>query len=232
MSSAKVSRSKKDQWFVHVHGETMGPLPKEAIALMLRQNRLQFTEFIWKSGFPDWMRIYEVEDFNANLPTHPKVPIPNNESSSPTAAPFNEDEPEQEQEAPSENTNPKIHVNTLPPETAKPHKVQRFPKIRRFARVPLDALMVTTDHGSFKVINVSVGGLFLQAKTPLPVGTDLKFKLDAKAFGKTLEMTAVVIRHAVEDEQIGFAVEFTRVNPAYKRIIEEYVDHRTKPQKT
>jgi hypothetical protein len=59
---------------------------------------------------------------------------------------------------------------------------------------------------------------------------DVRFIVESTALPKALEMTGIVIRKGVsEDGQAGFAIEFTRVNPAYKRLLQAYVGAKTQP---
>lgn len=233
-------------WFVHIQEQTLGPLPTDTIMLMLNQNRLQFADYIWSDGQPTWQRIYEVDDFRKALPSFPKDSPPTNRAGEipvgaqakkveparkkKKATPPNEyhfkdtppgktddrpDEGEQEQEEAAAE-------QTAPAKTT-PEPQREFPKIRRTARIPLNGTLATAQHGTFKIINISEGGVFVMAPQALSIGTDLKFKLDATPFKKTFEMTGVVIRHNVPGEPSGFAVEFTRVNPAHKRAFQDYI---------
>lgn len=182
-----------DAWFIHVQDETLGPLSTEKVLAMLGQNRFQFADFAWCAGLTKWVRLSDIDGFAAQLPPYPKAPIP---------------------EATKKKTK-----SVAPEPAAAP-----APQVKtRFLRIPCTGKIISTEHGSFNILNVAERGLFVSSEAPPPVGTEIKFKIESKSFAKTLEMTGVVIRHANKEEDPGFAVEFTRVNPAHKRIFEEYV---------
>jgi uncharacterized protein (TIGR02266 family) len=100
---------------------------------------------------------------------------------------------------------------------------EEFPAVRKFMRVPAKGEKVILSDKSFTVINISEGGLFIKSSEPLNVGTEVKLELHIPGQEKELPMTGVVIRHGVVDKQAGFAIEFTRLNPAIKRILQTYV---------
>src|SRR5437016_2400489 len=64
------------KWFVHMAGETMGPLSTERIAAMLQKSNLQFSDFIWCVEFTKWIRVSDVDTFVDLLPAYPKAAIP------------------------------------------------------------------------------------------------------------------------------------------------------------
>lgn len=191
-------------WHVHFQGETLGPLSTEKVLAMLAQNRLQFTDFAWRSGLTKWMRMSELDDFIPHLPAYPTTPIPERDG----------------------NDKEQITAPLAEPIVKKKSDVKeaKKPKIKSaFLRIPLEGTVKTTQHGSFAILNAAERGVFVSADTPLPLGTEMKFTLTAKAFPKPLEMTGVVVRQSSEQEEKGFAIEFTRINPAHKRLFEEYV---------
>lgn len=228
-------------WFVYIQEHTLGPLSTDTIILMLAQNRLQFADYIWSDGQPTWQRIYEVDDFRKALPPFPKDSPPKDRGAeTPVEAKFKKEEPAPAPKKKKKASPPdEYHFKDTPPgkvddrpdddeeiESAPkkaPEPQREFPKIRRTPRIPLNGTLATTQHGTFKIINISEGGVFVMAPQALPIGTDLKFKLEAAAFKKAFDMTGVVIRHNVPGEPNGFAVEFTRVNPAHKRAFQEYI---------
>lgn len=212
-------------WFICVGEQILGPLPTDTVTIMLSQNRLQFADYIWTDEQPTWMRIYEVENFRKSLPPFPKMPVPPVPSESPQAAP---PKPKPETKAASKPNKKKTpdeyhFLNSEPGSAVEKEKETEFPKVRRNCRVPISASITIVGRGTYKLGNISEGGAFVMAADGLSVGTDLKFKIESKSFQKPLEMTGVVIRQNVHGETAGFAIEFTRVNPAYKRLLHEYV---------
>lgn len=202
----------KNAWFVHIQGETFGPVSTSVIQIMIRQNRLQFADFLWTEGMNKWVRIGELKEFSTLMPSYPSVPIPNeaalpNDTTEavevPTPAPVAQPSRQRSAEAPSKNW------------------------IRRYSRVPTDAKASVSGHGSFRAVDIGEGGVFFASDTPVAFGTDLRFVLTGGPFAKPVEMTGIVIREGEsETGEIGFAVQFTRMNPAYRRIIQDYVKSR------
>lgn len=188
-------------WFIYVQGKTQGPLTTVAVAQLLTRRSVFFEDFIWCRESKKWIRIYECKDFAELLPPRPKHdPIVHGVDET------------SEKRAPSKSGGEKKPV---------------FPKIRRFERIPIKAKILiqgnqekgATEH---EILNISEGGLFVETKQPLPIGIDIKFRLESPSFPKALEMTGVVIRHAVQGENSGFGIEFTRVNPSHRRILQQY----------
>jgi len=216
-------------WFVHMQGEVLGPLATEVVTKMLEQGRVQFGDFVWRKGFAKWIRIMDVDAFQGALPPYPKVPIPESEAEEEAAKPKPRSEPRSE---PKQETKPvrkaeaKVEAKVEPKSKPEPKAESKDEaKVRKwqFPRVPIEATAVFEGIGSLKVVNIAEKGIFVQAKSVLPLGTPVKFRLDAKTFEKSLEMTGVVIRQGQAEKNEGFAVEFTRVNPAHKRAISQYI---------
>lgn len=211
-------------------GENLGPLPTEAVKGMLRQNRLQFTDFIWCKGNKKWHRIYEIDEFEMLMPPYPESGVPSDDVSGSEAAaepaPKPKSEPRAEpkaESAPKPKAEPKLAPKTVPKTDPQ------FPHSR--PRVGIEAQLVSKEHGAFVVVNVSEGGVFLKADDPIPVGTDVKFSLQSNKLPKILDMTGIVIRHSNPNDVFkGFAIEFTRVNPAHKRLLQDYVKSNTGEQ--
>jgi Tfp pilus assembly protein PilZ len=76
----------------------------------------------------------------------------------------------------------------------------------------------------YKIIDISEGGVFVASKEPMEIGTDLQFDLQIEGFPENLSMVGVVIRHGDRDQHPGFAIEFMRVNPAYKRMLQTFIN--------
>lgn len=217
-------------WFVYVEEEILGPLPTETVASMLSKNRLQFADYIWTNEQPTWMRIYEVEGFRKLLPPFPKMPIPIAGTHATETQPEPKSAPKIAATKPQKKKTPdEYHYLNSDPGSAveKEHaKKEAFPKAQRNYRVGISATITIANRGTYKLGNISEGGVFVLASDGLAVGTDLKFTIESKSFHKPLEMTGVVIRQNVPGEAVGFAIEFTRVNPAYKRLLTEYVKNK------
>lgn len=233
------------QWFIHIQGETFGPIPSDVVQIMLRQNRLQFSDFVWTEGLTKWTRISEVHHFVHLMPPYPQAPIPTGgqitSGAIPAAAPaepppFREPLPRVAAAAPAAAQAPRAAAAPMaqPTPTVRPQGVPDTPLkawIRRYGRVTMEGSVSVDGQGVFPVVDISEGGVFLSASSPIPFGTDLRFRLDSPSLTKSLDMTGIVIREGnSEDGQAGFAIQFTRVNPAHRRVIHEYVKSKMAKQ--
>lgn len=217
----------KHQWFVYLSGETLGPLSIDNITLMLKQNRLQFADYVWASPMKKWQRIIELEPFSKLAPAYPKIPIPKVSAEEPDYPKAPTPKVQAGKPAPSYVVEQPAVVTPPPAPASAPEGKkgsQGWSKIRKFLRLENHGEKVRlAGHGEYPVLNISVGGIFLKSENPLEVGTDIKLNLHLPGHPKELEMTGVVIRHGVVDKQTGFAVEFTRMNPAHKRALHEHI---------
>lgn len=223
----------KHSWYVHLEGENIGPLSTEKVSQMLQQNRLQFVDFIWAQHLTKWHRINDLDQFASLMPPYPKVAIP---ESSGEAAPVAEkptaktaakpatEEPKAAKAPAVEEKKPaaKAPAKEAPKPAAPPAKV--WPNIRKTDRIPAQGEKVKLEeYGEYSVVNISIGGIFLKASKLLDLGTEVKFELELPGAEKVLQMTGVVIRHGQAENTAGFAIEFTRINPAHKRTLTEYL---------
>ena len=99
--------------------------------------------------------------------------------------------------------------------------------IRRHTRVRLEGSVSIDGYGVFNTFDCSEGGLFIVANTPIPFGTDVKMRVESTAFPKPMDMTGIVIREGLSEAgEAGFAIQFTRVNPAHRRLVQDYVKQK------
>jgi hypothetical protein len=200
-----------ESWYLHIQGETFGPVSTQVVTIMLRQNRLLFSDYVWAKGLTKWSRLGDLHQFASLMPPYPNAPIPG------------DDAPEAPAPKPARQAAPVAQAApVVQPEPGIPPNQHR---LRRYPRIPLPGTVEVAGYGVFELIDLSEGGIFLKAGTTnIPHGTDVKFSLAANAFPKPLDMTGLVIRAGDSDDGTkGFAIQFTRVNPAHKRVIQEYV---------
>jgi GYF domain 2/PilZ domain len=235
-------------WFLHVQGETLGPLPPSKVVLMLEENEIQFADFAWTQGLKEWTRISDIAQFASMMPEAPSVPIP---SDAGEAAPKAEKAPSLHVVPPPEPEAPptpkrkaqeaSAPVDTVPLRrataaataavkaagvaTAAAAQAIKAPvteaKIRRHERVELKGKIIVGTE-KYTIHDISESGILVQLGDNLKVGFDIKFKVESDAFAKVLEMTGVVIRGDGAPKNTT-AIEFTRVNPAHRRMIQDYV---------
>jgi PilZ domain/GYF domain 2 len=234
-----------------VQGETLGPLPPSKVVLMLEQSEVQFSDFAWTQGLGRWTRISDIPQYASMLPEPPTVPIPSDgeapaKTEKPSAlrmVPAPEPTPEPKRKAAEKVTpiatpeDPQViplkrataaaaaAVKSAAVATVAATQALKAPtpdaKIRRHERVELrGTLMIGKEE--YEIQNISESGLLVVLGQPLKVGVDIKFKLESEAFAKALDMTGIVIRGEGAPSNTA-AIEFTRVNPAHRRMIQEYV---------
>lgn len=105
---------------------------------------------------------------------------------------------------------------------------ESWPKVRKFIRIPISGYVEIKTHGQYEVSNIAERGLFVKAREPLSVGTEISFRFHSTAFDKPWDLTGVVIRQGDFDGVIGFAIELTRLNPVHKRAISDYIQNQSK----
>lgn len=153
----------------------------------------------------EWRRISELEAFRDLLPARPSAPVP-----------AKKEKPAKVKEEAATEAPPPRAVSAAAKET--------FPKIRKFKRVDVSKVSASLRGlGEFPVVNVSEGGLFLAAANSPAMGTDVVVHLQLPGTDKKMELTGVVIRHGESLGQKGFAVEFTRLNPAHWRVLRGFI---------
>jgi hypothetical protein len=239
----------KPVWYLYLGGDCIGPVQHETLVRMLTENRLHFSDFVWSQGHAEWLRISEVPQFRSYLPEYPSVPVPSGrgETSRSHEAPEAPAETPRKvvplrsapkPEAPrSEAPSPKAARAAAAPAPAAPPvqrtapvtppiSVEEEPKPygRRMWRVPIDATVTLESYGDFKVVDISEGGLLLEAgQSAIEVGTDVKLHIASPSFTKTLDMTGILVRQEDCDGTRCYGIEFTKVNPAHKRALNGYV---------
>jgi len=226
-------------WFIYSQGETFGPLSTDVVMLMIKQKRLEYWDFIWTQGLDAWARVADMMPFSELLPSYPDAPIPGdagegtipNPTQGKAAAPTPVSPPTPD---PSHSKVPPAapaHQPEPAPGTAPgnaPGNADGKPKtgraIRRHGRAKIVGTADIAEYQTYPVYDIAEGGIFVIAEPPLPVGISVKFKLISDSFAKPMNMTGIVIRlGSTEEGQMGFGIQFTRVNPAYSRIIRDYV---------
>lgn len=199
-------------WHLHIAGEVFGPVDTKTVVTMLQQNRVQFVDFIFTEAFSDWERICDIDIFSDLLPQKPSDPPPRG----PTVR---KNKIRLKDRTSSEDTPPVAAppVRPLPPR----EKAQ----VRRHTQLDLRVKVSLQGIGDFKAVNIREGGVMLESRDPPPVGTEVKLSMPLPGAEEPLEMTGLVIRHTGGRESPGFAVEFTRVNPAHLKLIRAYLEN-------
>ncbi|HEY8367954.1 MAG TPA: TIGR02266 family protein [Thermodesulfobacteriota bacterium] len=80
-----------------------------------------------------------------------------------------------------------------------------------------------------QITDLSHGGLFVDSPTPLPEGTAVRLRFALP--GQTSPMT-IEARVAWTQPHIGMGLRFTKLHPADKRAIDQYVDETLRRRST
>jgi hypothetical protein len=72
---ALLLNDKSLRWYTVIDGKPQGPLSASEIVGKIRASELTVGSHIWKSGFSNWTRIYDVIDFKCLLPSEPPAAL-------------------------------------------------------------------------------------------------------------------------------------------------------------
>ncbi len=217
-------------WFLHVDGDTIGPLTESVVYALLEKRRLQFSDFGWTEGMANWVRLGELSAFNHLVPSSPSGEIPR------TAAAAAQMTPSAKITAGARTETIPARANVVPmhvvknsknashtPVPSRSHRVE----IPRMQRVTLDGIITLEDGSRHEILNLSESGIFINLPDDIPIiGTEVRFTLHAKALGKSLDMTGLLVREQIRDGENAVAIEFTRVNPVHRRVLKSYVESK------
>jgi hypothetical protein len=209
------------KWHICIDGNVFGPLDSKTVQVMLQQSRLQFVDFIWQAGMNQWQRISKVGEFDQLIPPYPAAAIPaqgNAAAVTQPKAPAKVKKAAAVQERPVTPVAPIVPVMPAQPVTPVKAKVRTLDRVKVAGKILIDGA------GAFDVVDLSIGGIFVASPNLINVGTDIEFNIEIKGLVKSLDMTGIVVRHGAFEKSSGFAVEFTRPNPAYLRILSDFIE--------
>lgn len=63
------------KWFILGGAKAQGPLSGKEIAMRVQSGNLGFGSHVWKQGWSNWQRLYDVEDFKCLLPAEPPASV-------------------------------------------------------------------------------------------------------------------------------------------------------------
>src|SRR5262245_2324352 len=143
-----------NMWFVHIQGETFGPVSTNVISIMIKQNRLQFMDYVWTAGMERWVRIGELPACVSLMPPYPKSPGPS-EGTLPSAGGLSSES------LPPATSEPAIRQaaagSSSPTEVVPNVKKGASPTwIRRHSRVACVAQVTIQGHGAYSTIDVGI----------------------------------------------------------------------------
>jgi hypothetical protein len=191
-----------ESWFINIDGETFGPLSTDAVSVMLKQNRVHFSDFIWKKSFSHWVRIIDVRAFSSLLPPIPKVPPPTSDA--------------------SQNLNNLPRRSLRGTEDIKLSVEQKATKLRYFPRAIIEGTIDIEELGHFKLADISEVGVFVAAMTSPDLNTQVDFTIKTELLGNT-KMSGIVIRHSTRQETPGFAIQFLKIDQAFRDKVHSFI---------
>lgn len=182
-------------WYVCLQDECVGPMTETTIYCFIRNQRLSGHDYVWREGLHSWVHLSATPEFSSYFAKTPRSLPPLKAASLPTA--------------------------NVP---AKPEAKSPASVLNRPSRVPIEG-WIRFDAGDLhKVLNISESGILVSIPQNVPmIGKEVRFKLESPAFGKAMDMTGVLIREDFSAAENAVAIEFTRLNPAYRRLIKEFV---------
>jgi uncharacterized membrane protein len=64
------------EWYYRQGENQVGPITKEEISLLIGQGQLSLDDFVWKQGFPQWVKARDAQELFSNQTTPPPFSIP------------------------------------------------------------------------------------------------------------------------------------------------------------
>lgn len=209
-------------WYLYIKTSTQGPYSLEEVTTLIENGSAQLLDFAWSNELTKWHRLSDLDEFQNLVPQYPKSPIPSRDKKPIKKKP---NSPKVESIKVEKETRKEIHKEIR--KEAEPPKKEEWKKNRRYIRIPASAQATIEGHGTYQVGDLSEGGLFLLSNSQIPLGLEVRLVLQIGNENSPLNMTGVVIRHGISyaNSAPGFAIEFTRLNPAHKRFLKEYIEH-------
>lgn len=194
-------------WYVCLQDECVGPMMETTIYCFIRNQRLGGHDYVWREGLQSWTHLSATPEFSGYFAKTPRVLPPLKAPAFPTVG------------VPTKHE-AKAQVTVTKPDGTV---------LNRGHRVPIEG-WIRFDAGDLhKVLNISESGILVSIPQNVPmIGKEVRFKLESPVFGRPMDMTGVLIREDFSSAENAVAIEFTRLNPAYRRLIKEYVQQNEK----
>ncbi len=182
-------------WYVCLQDECVGPMTETAIYSFIRNQRLSGHDYVWREGLQSWVHLAATPEFSSYFAKTPRTLPPLKAAGFP--------------------------ITSVP---AKPEPKTQTSVLNRPSRVPIEGWIRFDAGDLYRVLNISESGILVSIPQNVPmIGKEVRFKLESPAFGKAMEMTGVLIREDFSAAENAVAIEFTRLNPAYRRLIKDFV---------
>lgn len=235
-------------WFLCISNEALGPFSTSLVAKLLQERRVTASDYAWADGLAGWTPLAECEEFQALLPGSPSIPLPKGRTTAtpakplkavkaapvveaPEAEPEAEPEPEAVARPAAKAKKPAATAAPAPAPQPKPTPVEAVPE-KKILRVAIDATVKIGAGAKVQVLQISESGVVLEQTENLEIGADVKLKIESPSLAKALELTGVIAGNEPFDGKPAISVEFTRVNPAHKRAIAQYIAEKQGAEKS
>jgi hypothetical protein len=214
----------KKNWYLCLHNETVGPLSETLLTKMVSEHRVSGSDYVCAEGQTSWVRVADCDAFSGLMPKAPSVPVPTaTVGTEAKAAPAKAVEPAPAAAPAKAPTKPKLESvpapAPMPPAAPAPAPTP--------VKIVLDATIKIGNGKACKVLELTETGVVFEKSEALELGSDVKVRLESPTLGKAIEVTAVVVKDETFEGKAALGVEFTRMNPAHRRAIGNYLSGKT-----
>ncbi len=199
---------KKLEWYLPNHDgvEPLGPFNQNEILAKLDKRELELDSFIWGVHFEqdNWMRVFELSEFEALLEKYPTVPTPKRRSRGLQST--------------------KTHKFTFENKNSEYGQENEY---RRFPRSPMICEIIIHDQNVFTqsmTVDISEKGVSIKTddNTLFESGAEITITLINTPFAGTFSVKATVMR-VLDKPFRGYGLYFLMIGPQLKRKIAKYV---------
>lgn len=212
---------RKIAWFVAIDQVQVGPLLTETIGSLLQLKRVLPTDLAWHEGLGGWARILEREEFA------PFLASPAGKTAGPAAPESRLAAPESR---PAAVSGASIQGSLAPGEDGAITTYRS--SVRRYRRAPIEANLVSDDGRTYRIVNISEGGLLAAASVLPQVCSALVFRLESSSLGGPIQASGWITRHAIAPPFLGFGLEFAEIAPEDRQRIREFIEASAVPPET
>ncbi len=212
----------KSAWFFCLHNEVIGPISAPSLSKMVSECRITGSDYVWAEGMPGWTRVSECSEFAALLPKAPTAALPTSAPKPEKAAQKAAEPTPKPAKAPEAAPKPKVAAAPASAPAPAPAPAPAAAPAPA-PRAELDALVKVNGGAACKVLELSESSIVFEKVAGIEVGSDVKLKIESPSLGKPIEVTAILSREEAYQGKPALGADFTRMNPAHKRLIANYL---------
>lgn len=192
----------------------LGPISEESLLLLVKQGRIQLCDYVWCEDINKWQRLMEIPPFSALLPPYPKDRAPNISTTN--------------------IIEPKLITSSLI--TSAKLQIQRDSHKTQSEETQFTASVVFEKDLPHEVVKISERGLLFKPNRKFSIqNKEVVFQLLSPLPDSPFQMTGILVQEEIAARKNAYedrpdkhdeliAIEFTRLNPIYRRQIKSYVD--------